>query len=160
MKCGVWMMRVRYDSRGYRYLMAWRRSTLVDGDGRMWVSFRPSNWGDARVNGSTISGRSTITVERANPIMRADLQGVTGRFDPTDPSRTFIKPFASIGHGGMRRLLSAFDCTDLMPIVRRVMAGRCDPHVMFGWIEDNAPEPWSLLSTPDPVAFFRVENES
>ena len=40
---------------------------------------------------------------------------------------------------------------DLLTIARFVAAGRCDKHLVAGWIEDNAPEPWCLLVSPMQV---------
>lgn len=43
----------------------------------------------------------------------------------------------------------------LLSISRSIAAGRAEPLNFLGWIEDNMPEPWSLLATPEPLEAFR-----
>lgn len=44
----------------------------------------------------------------------------------------------------------------LLQVGKAVAAGRAEPLVVLGWIEDHLPEPWSLFASPDPIEAFRA----
>ena len=46
--------------------------------------------------------------------------------------------------------------SDFLQIARFVAAGKTSPILLLGWLEDNAPEPWSKLASPEPIECFRA----